>query len=119
MSDAEVTRDLSRVVGGLHGGMYQFGVGGAQYYAGSVFAASLAASVSEAAAAPGGELEGAEWPRWASELRAQPDALAGTLPFAGAAGIDAASRGPLVLLANSSGGVAGTVPSTWTVEENV
>ena len=84
MSDAEVTRDLSSVVGGLHGGMYQFCAGGAQYYAGSVFAASLAASVSEAAAAPGGELEGAEWPRWASELRAQPDALAGTLTFAGA-----------------------------------
>jgi hypothetical protein len=84
MSDAEVTRDLSSVVGGLHGGKYQFGAGGAQYYAGSIFAASLAASVSEAAAAPGGELEAAEWPRWASELRAQPDALAGVLAFAGA-----------------------------------
>jgi len=33
-----------------------------------------------------------------------------TLPFVGTAGIDAASRGPLVLLANSSGGVAGTLP---------
>jgi hypothetical protein len=40
-----------------------------------------------------------------------------TLPFSGTAGIDAASRGPLVLLANSSGGVAGTAPLTRCVED--
>ena len=40
-----------------------------------------------------------------------------TLPFAGAAGVDAASRGPLALLANSSGGVAGTVPLVRCVQD--
>ena len=39
------------------------------------------------------------------------------LPFAGAGGADAASRGPLALLANSSGGVAGAVPLVRCVQD--
>ena len=82
----ENTRDLSDIVGGLHGGKYQFGAGGAQSFVGGQFAESLASSSSSSAA----DDDSKEWamagdlPRWARVLEPRTAQLAGTLAFAAA-----------------------------------
>jgi len=61
---------LGDVVGGLHGGKYQFGPRGDAGYTGEAFAAALASS-GAAAEASGGE---EPWPTWSTELHARGDA---------------------------------------------
>lgn len=78
---SESTRDLSGIVGGLHGGKYQFGAGGAQSFVGSEFAASLASSSSAADESKEWAKANSDLPRWASALQPRPSQLAGTLDF--------------------------------------
>lgn len=60
---ADCPRPLSDVVGGLHGGKYQFGHGGDATFQGGAFADALAASSAQAASAQDTE----PWPTWAWE----------------------------------------------------
>ena len=60
------SKRVADVVGGVHGGKYQFGPRGFEGYAGGQFASALAASTATGAT-DGSANE--PWPSWASELR--------------------------------------------------
>ena len=60
-------RSLGEVVGGVHGGKYQFGLRGDAGYTGDAFASALASSSSADATRDAADDE--PWPRWAMELR--------------------------------------------------
>ena len=83
----DASTDVGSVVGGLHGGKYQFGAGGATSYTGREFAESLAAcgnaggDGSKSAAA---RLDRSSWPRWAQSFDTDgADELSGVLLFDG------------------------------------
>ena len=73
-------RDLSSIVGGLHGGKYQFGMGGAQSFSGAQFASSLASSRASEFAIDGQE-DTENCPMWASTLVPDLSELAGHIVF--------------------------------------
>lgn len=60
-------RAVGDVVGGVHGGKYQFGTRGDAGFTGDAFAAALASSGTESAVESAADSE--PWPRWATELR--------------------------------------------------
>lgn len=75
------SEDLSSIVGGLHGGKYQFGAGGAQSFVGAGFADSLATANAAQVDIEGSGVSAEEAPKWAQVLMPQPLQVAGTVSF--------------------------------------
>ena len=64
--DERAKKTLGDVVGGVHGGKYQFSTRGFEGFAGDEFASALAASSANGASDDAGD---EPWPKWATELR--------------------------------------------------